>query len=395
MRVPITRPWFDEAEKKNIVKPLETGWVVQGPYVAEFERKMAAFVGADYALATSNCTTALHVALLALGIGKGDKVILPSFTFIASANVIEYVGAVPLFCDIDLHTYSIDVKMARRLLEADSKGEIKAIMPVNLFGLCADLPGIMALAGEFGVKVIEDSACGLGGFVQGKHSGTFGHAGCFSFHPRKAITTGEGGMVVTDDPEIARRVNSLRDHGGSKTDRERHLSKGAFALPDYDVLGFNYRMTDLQGAIGSSQMDKLPEILAERGKIAHYYDGDLSETGFLIPPVIPKGYVSGYQAYVALFTGGHDIDDLTVEKIDEISDERNKFMASLEESGVSVRQGTHAVHVQGYYRDKYHIKKDSFIKSYAAEGLTVALPLFCGMSAEEYDYVIRKIREFR
>lgn len=392
MRVPITKPWFDDAEKAVIVKPLESGWVVQGPYVADFEKKMASFTGAAYAYATSNCTTALHLGLLALGVGKGDAVIVPSFTFIASANVIEYVGAKPVFCDIDLKAYGIDVKQMRRLLEADKAKTIKAIMPVNLFGLCADLPAIMQLADEFDVKVIEDSACGLGGFISEKHSGTFGHVGCFSFHPRKAITTGEGGMVVTDDTELAQKIVSLRDHGGSKSDRDRHMSKGGFALPEYNIQGFNYRMTDFQGAVGTCQMDKLAVILETRRQWARRYDEDLKKCPFLIPPYIPNTHLSGYQAYVTLFTGGRDIGNSTIEEIDKISAARDLFMAKLEERGVSTRPGTHAVHVQGYYKKKYSLESGDFIKSYAADRLTVALPLYCGMTEEEYDYVTEQIR---
>ena len=391
MKVPITRPWFDDAEKSAIVKPLDTGWVVQGPYVAEFERKFAAFTGAKYAYATSNCTTALHLGLLALGIGPGDRVIVPSFTFIASANVVEYVGATPLFCDIDLTTYNIDVEQARGILESDTERTIKAIMPVNLFGLCADLPSVMKLAEEFDLKVIEDSACGLGGSIDGKHSGTFGHVGCFSFHPRKAITTGEGGMLITDDPEIARKIAALRDHGGTKSDRERHLSKGGFALPEYNMLGFNYRMTDFQGAIGTCQMDKLPEILEERRAWASRYDQDLRAIGYISPPYIPNGYVSGYQAYVTLYTAGKAPINLSVDEIDRLSAERDALMANLEEWGISTRQGTHAVHIQGYYRDKYFIKSEDFIHSYAADKLTMAIPLFQGMTGEEYAYVLERL----
>ena len=391
MKVPITRPWFDDAEKNTIVKPLETGWVVQGPYVAEFEKKFAAFTGAKYAYATSNCTTALHLGLLALGIGPGDRVIVPSFTFIASANVVEYVGATPIFCDIDLTTYNIDVGQARRLLESDTERTIKAIMPVNLFGLCADLPAVMELAEEFDLKVIEDSACGLGGSIDGKHSGTFGHVGCFSFHPRKAITTGEGGMIVTDDPQIAERVVSLRDHGGTKSDRERHLAKGGFALPDYNVVGYNYRMTDFQGAVGTCQMDKLQTILDTRRTLATKYDRDLSNSKNIRPPVIPQGYLSGYQAYVGMYINGNDTTELTINTIDELGAERNKLMANLEESGISTRQGTHAVHIQGYYKKKYSLRETDYLNSYAADRLTIALPLFHGMSNKEYTYVIERL----
>ena len=215
MKIPITKALFDDREREMILKPLESGWLVQGPFVAEFERLFAQFSGARFAKAVTNCTTALHLALEALGIKKGDRVVVPSFTYIASANAVEYTGAELVFCDIDLRTFNIDPGHLSALLKKDKKRSIKAVMPVNLFGLCADLPVIMDLAGKYGLKVVEDSACGLGSYIGSKHSGTFGDIGCFSFHPRKAITTGEGGMAVTDNEALINKIASLRDHGAS------------------------------------------------------------------------------------------------------------------------------------------------------------------------------------
>jgi dTDP-4-amino-4,6-dideoxygalactose transaminase len=199
MNIPITKSVFDEFEKEAIIKPLETGWVVQGPYVAEFERLFAEYTGAKYAKACTSCTTALHLALEALDITRGDKVIIPSFTYIASANAVEYTGAEVVFCDIDLQTFNIDLNQAEKILQQDRERKIKGIMPVNLFGLCADMPGITELAQEYNLKVVEDSACGFAARIGKRHAGTWGDAGCFSFHPRKVITTGEGGMLITDN----------------------------------------------------------------------------------------------------------------------------------------------------------------------------------------------------
>lgn len=193
MKIPITKPLFGEEERKAILEPLESGWIVQGPKVAEFEARFAEFTGAAHAIATSSCTTALHLSLIAMGIGPGDEVILPSFTFVATANAIEYTGARPVFCDIDMNHFNIDVNEIEKKLTKRTK----AIIPVHLFGLSVDMKPVLEIAERFGLRIIEDAACALGSSYQGTHVGTFGDAGCFSFHPRKAITTGEGGMITT------------------------------------------------------------------------------------------------------------------------------------------------------------------------------------------------------
>jgi len=243
MNIPITKTIFGDEEKEAIVKPLETGWVVQGPNVAKFQTMFVEFTGSKYAHAASNCTTALHLGLEAMGIAKGDKVIVPSFTYVASANAVEYTGAEVVFCDIDLKTFNIDETKLEKIIKSDSS--IKAIMPVNLFGLCANMPYIMELAKKYNLKIIEDSACGFDGWIEDKHSGTFGDCGCFSFHPRKSICTGEGGMLITDDENIANKVSQLKDHGASKSDLQRHKEKGGSLLPDFTMRGYNYRMTDI------------------------------------------------------------------------------------------------------------------------------------------------------
>lgn len=393
MKIPITKPLFDNSEKENVLKPLETGWLVQGPFVAEFEKLFAEFIGAKFAKASTSCTTALHLALEALEIGKADKVVVPSFTYIASANAVEYSGAEVIFCDIDLKTFNIDINKLAGILKKDKKKKIKAVMPVNLFGLCANLPLVSDLAKKHNLKVIEDSACGLGAHIGNKHSGTFGDAGCFSFHPRKAITTGEGGMVVTDNEKIAQKVSSLRDHGASKSDLQRHKEKGGSLLPEFNQRGYNYRMTDLQAAVGVAQIKKAAMIIQGRRKIANRYDAELKDIDQLITPYVPKDYVHGYQSYVCLFTGGFSLSGIKMNKINEINIRRNEFMTKLEEKGISVRQGTHAVHTLGYYKKKYRLQDKDYLNSYLADRLTVTLPLYAQMSDEEFNYVISAIRE--
>lgn len=388
-QIPITKAVFDQQEKEAIIKPLETGWVVQGPYVKEFETLFSSFIGCQYSKAVSNCTAALHLALEALGIGEGDKVIVPSFTYIASANAVEYTGAEVVFCDINLNTFNIDVQHAQSLLEKDPA--IKAIMPVNLFGLCADLDAIIQLASQFGIYVIEDSACGFDAWIDNRHSGTIGHVGCFSFHPRKSITTGEGGMVVTNIDAVYNTVSQLCDHGASKSDLQRHQEKGGSLLPDFTMRGYNYRMTDFQGALGVCQMKKSKDIMAGRRNIALQYDEALAPVTALKLPCADEGFIHGYQSYVCLFTGGQAIDALSYDDIHALNIKRNQFMRLLEEKSIATRQGTHAVHTLEYYRKKYGLNDRAYFNAYAADRLSLALPLYAQMSKDEFEYVIEHL----
>ncbi|WP_024954306.1 DegT/DnrJ/EryC1/StrS family aminotransferase [Sulfurospirillum arcachonense] len=391
MNIPITKTIFGDEEKEAMVKPLETGWVVQGPNVAKFQKMFSEFTGAKFAHATTSCTTALHLGLEAMGITRGDKVIVPSFTYVASANAVEYTGAEVVFCDIDLRTFNIDETKLEDLIKNDTS--IKAIMPVNLFGLCSNMPYIMNLAKKYDLKVIEDSACGFDGWIGDNHSGTFADVGCFSFHPRKSICTGEGGMLITNDDKIANKVSQLKDHGASKSDLQRHKEKGGSLLPDFTMRGYNYRMTDMQGALGVCQMDKKEYIMNGRREVAVKYDEALKDISQLVTPYIPENYKHGYQSYVCIFTDGEDISNLTKEQIDRLNIKRNIFMEKLEEMTIATRQGTHAVHTLGYYKNKNNFKDEDFLMSYAADRLSIALPLYAGMSDEEFDYVITNIKE--
>jgi len=397
MEIPITKPCFGPGDFDAVVKPLQSGWVVQGPYVLEFESLFAGYTGARHARAVSSCTAALHLSLKALGIGAGDRVVVPSFTYVATANAVEHAGAEVVFCDIDFRTFAVDTGALGALL---AKGDITAVVPVHLFGLSADMPALAELAEKHGCKIVEDAACGLGARIDGRHgkkvsghAGTFGDFGCFSFHPRKAITTGEGGMVVTGSDELAARVERLRNHGASKSDLARHEETGGALLPAFDECGFNYRLTDIQGALGVAQMQKLDTVMKLRADVAHNYDEALSAIDEIEAPFIPTGYTHGRQAYVALFRGAGDFLDLTKEKIDSMSRERNRLMAALAAAGVQVRQGTHAVHTLGYYRNKYKLNDDDFLKSYAADRLSMALPLYAGMTEAEFAFVIAAIKQ--
>lgn len=391
MHIPVTKAIFDEAEEKAIIEPLKSGWVVQGPNVQEFEGLFSKFVSSKYAKATSNCTTALHLAMVAMGVGPGDKVVVPSFTYVASANAVEYTGAEVLFCDIDLKTMNIDVSQLEKLLAFDTA--IKAIMPVDLFGLCADMPAIMKLTKSYNVKVVEDAACGFDSWIGDQHAGTFADVGCFSFHPRKSITTGEGGMLVTEDEGLFKTVKQLCDHGASKSDLQRHREKGGSLLPDFTMRGYNYRMTDFQGALGVCQMHKADKIMAGRRLVASWYNEALESVPELLTPFVPEGYVHGYQSYAAFFIGAEDLENLSIEKIDRLNQQRNDFMSQLENVGIATRQATHAVHTLGYYKERYKLHDKDFLMSYAADRLSITLPLYAGMSEDEFDYVLSNIKK--
>jgi len=373
--IPITRPYFDNKEIEAVKSVIKSGWVVQGPKVKEFERRIAQFTGAKYALATTSCTTALHLSLVALGVGPGDEVIVPAFTFAASANVVEHQGARPTFVDINPKTFNID---PLKIEKAISK-KTKAIMPVHLFGLSADMEKIMKIAKKYKLSVVEDAACALGTKYYGKHVGTFGDTGCFSFHPRKPITTGEGGMIITNSKKLAQKLTSLRDHGAVISDLTRHKKSG-FKLSDHNLSGFNYRMTDIQGAIGVEQMKKLPFILKERKRKAVIYNKAFKNNPYFSIPFISKHSNHTYQSFI-----------LKIEEKSPIS--RDELAEKLIESGISLRPGTQSVPHLGYYRKKYAYKNSDFPESFKAENQTLTLPLFVTMTSKEQSFIIKILNE--
>lgn len=383
-KVPITKSVFGPEEFEAIQEPLRTGWVVQGPFVKRFESEFAKFSGARHAAATTSCTTALHACMAALGLRPGDEVIVPAFTWVATPNVVEYQGAKPVFCDIDPVTFNISPDHLESLITHRTVG----IIPVHLFGLCADMEAICAIAQKNHLWVVEDAACGFGAFLNGRHSGTFGDAGCFSFHPRKAITTGEGGMITTGREDLHRLVQSLRDHGATKTDLARHSSKQGFLLADYPHLGYNYRMTDIQAALGCAQLARADKILKARAARATRYDEALEDTDWLRLPQVAPNYVHGYQSYVCRFMPNAAFSD-----IDRLHELRNQLMLLLEEQGIATRQGTHAPFALRYYTEKYGYRPEQFPASYAADRLSLTLPLYPEMTDEEQDLVISSLMQ--
>lgn len=346
-----TKPLFDSEELKLVKEVLNSGWVTRGKKVEELERLVCEYTGAKYALATTSATTALHLQLLALGIGQGDEVIVPAFTWVATANVVEMVGATPVFCDIWLD-YNIDVGQIEDLITKKTK----AVIPVHLFGVSADLDPIMALAKKYKLKVIEDAACSLGTFYKGKHTGTIGDSGSFSLHPAKTITTGEGGVIVTNNKKLHDLMFELHDHG----------------TPNYDKVAYNYRLSDIQGAIGVAQMHKLKKILKERLRLAEIYNNVLPET---IIPFTPAYSNNTYQSYIA-----------RVNNRDKVSEE-------LEKRGVIAKRGTLNVAMLPYYRKKYGIKKKDVLGACMADKDTITLPLYVGMTDREQNQVIKELYE--
>ncbi len=383
MNIPIARTSLTEREIESVLEPLRSGWLVQGPKVREFEEKWSAFTGARHSIAVTSCTTGLYLALAALGFGPGDEAIVPAFTWIATANVVEHLGGKVVFCDIDLRTFNIDVEQ----IERNITPRTRAILPVHLFGLAADMAHIIDIAERHNLWIVEDAACGFGTRYHGQHVGTFGHAGCFSFHPRKAITTGEGGMITTQNDALAEKLRRLRDHGAAVSDLQRHLGARPYLLADHPDAGYNFRMTDLQAALGAAQMDRAADIVRERQRLAKRYDEAFSNLPWLRPPACPQGYEHGYQSYPCLFQP----EPIAAESIPRINQARNAWMDILQQAGISTRPATHAVHMLTYYREKYRIKPEDFPNAWAANDCSISLPLFHGMTEAEQDYVIANI----
>ena len=390
MNIPIARTSLTEDEINSVLEPLRSGWLVQGPKVREFEDKWSRFTGAEHSIAVTSCTTALHLSLAALGFGPGDEAIIPAFTWISTANVVEHLGGKVIFCDIDLNTFNIDVTQ----IEQKITSRTKAILPVHLFGLAADMDAINHLAAKHGLWVVEDAACGFGARYNGQHVGTLGDTGCFSFHPRKAITTGEGGMITTNSADLAEKLRRLRDHGAAISDLQRHLGARPYLLADHPDAGYNQRMTDLQAALGSAQMDRASEIIGERQRLAARYDQAFTSLDWLQVPARLAQYEHGYQSYPCLFqperaraaAAGRN-----THEIKAINDMRNAWMDQLQQQGISTRPATHAVHMLSFYQQKYSLQPEDFPNALVANDCSISLPLFHGMTEVEQDFVIETV----
>jgi dTDP-4-amino-4,6-dideoxygalactose transaminase len=292
------------------------------------------------------------------------------------------MGATPRFCDIDLETFNIDPARIEELISPRTVGMI----PVHLFGLCADMGPIMEMARSHGLWVVEDAACAFGAWQGESHAGTFGEVGAFSFHPRKSITTGEGGMLTTPSAELAELARVLRDQGADRRSAGGAEPGADLLLSDFNHLGYNYRMTDLQGALGCAQMERASWILDERRRLARRYDDALAGLSWLAPPKVPHGNVHGYQAYVCLFR-----DDRGHDSIEELNAQRNELMLRMWQRGITTSQGTAAPVTTGYYSRKYGLREEDFHSAVAAERLSMALPLYPDMTDDEQDLVVQEL----
>lgn len=372
--IPLSVPEFDDEEWQAIKEPLESGWVTSGPFVKEFEESFAQLHNVRFASAVSNCTNALHLALLALGVGEGDEVIVPSFSWVSTANAVRYCGAEVVFVDVLQDTYNIDSTQLKEKITQRTK----AIIPVHLFGLCAEMDNVLEIAGD--IPLVEDAACAAGSMYKNRHAGTLGSLGCFSFHPRKSVTTGEGGMISTNNTSLIEIVNRLRNHGSQIP--EHLLVDGAkpYHLADMPELGFNYRLSDLQAAIGVVQLRKLNKIIDYKDELAFIYSSLLKDVQGIHPPIVNSDFKHSWQAYV-----------IRVEESFGIS--RNELMEKLEGSGIATRPGTQAIHMLSYYRKRYNLNEDHCPIAKNLYENTVALPLHTKMDGDDARYIVKQIKD--
>jgi perosamine synthetase len=370
----ITEPSFDESEIAILRECLNSKWVTQGPLTERFEKLISKKHDVKHALACTSCTAALHLSALALRLGPGDEVIVPAFTWVTSAHSAEYVGAKPVFADIDLATFNIDPAA----LNAAIGARTKAIVAVHLFGLAAPMDEINAIAKRNGIAVIEDAACAIGTTYKGIPVGGIGDIGCFSFHPRKTVTTGEGGAVTTNRDDLAAMVRSQRNHGATGLPDAQSESHGPWTMAKFDNLGFNLRLSDILAAVGVAQMAKLDRLLAERRHLAHRYSELLSKNNSIVRPL--GGDVEGhsFQSYVIRIPEGG-------------RKRRNGIMAALAKQEIQTRPGTHAVHKLGYYRNRYGLLPEQFPNAAIAEDTSITLPIFPGMSEQDQVRVVDAI----
>jgi perosamine synthetase len=365
-------PSIEADDLKAVQDVLETGFLVQGANVVAFEKAVAEQVGTKFAVAVSNGTATLHLALLALDVRPGDLVIVTSYSWLSTANVIELCGAQPIFTDIEPDTFNMSVHSLQETLERlmanrDTARRVKAILPIHAFGLMADMPRILEIAEQYGLPVIEDAACALGASQQGQQAGSWGVMGSFSFHPRKAVTTGEGGIITTNDPEIAWRLKVLRNHG---LDPDSSIPK--FVMP-----GFNYRMTDFQAALGVTQMAKLERVVTARQIAAKRYDQLLQDSRLQVPTV-PGGSQHVYQSYVTLLP-------------EDAAANRAKLISDLRAEGIETNIGTWHMPLTDYYQKRYGYRLGDFPNADVVFARAFTLPLFEGITPEQQQYVVENV----
>lgn len=369
MQIPFTRPYLRGDEGAAVAAAIASGWVSQGPRVREFEAAFAERVGALEAVATTNCTSALQLAVYVLGIGPGDEVIVPSLSFIATANAVWQNGATPVFADIDPRTYNLDPAAVERAITPRTK----AIMPVHQLGLPADMDPLLEVAERHGLEIVEDAACAIGARYKSRPIGSLGPLACFSLHPRKVITTGEGGMIAVNDRAVAERLRRLRQHAMDVSDLARHAAKDV-VIERYPERGWNHRMTDMQAALGLCQLELLDEILAERARQAARYTAAIERLPYLEAPYEPDYAERTWQSYAIRMVPGCPVG-------------RTELMRRMLADGIATRRGVMAIHEEPAYAG---VRAD-LPHTEAATRESLMLPLFPGLSDDEQDYVIDRL----
>jgi perosamine synthetase len=372
--IPITRPYLTGGEGQAVAEAIASGWISQGPRVAAFEEAFAERVGAPSAVATTSCTTALTLALHVSGVGPGDEVIVPSLSFIATANAVWHSGAQPVFADVDQRTYNLDPAAAERAITARTK----AIMPVHQLGLPADMDRFLQIGERHGIAIVEDAACAVGARYKDRPVGSLGSLACFSLHPRKVITTGEGGMIAVADPAIAERLRRLRAHGMDTSDLARHSAREV-AIEAYPERGWNSRMTDIQAALGLCQLEGLEEILERRRLLAERYTAALATIGHLQAPYDPPYAERTWQSYC-------------IRVAPEAPIGRTELMRAMLADGIATRRGVMAIHEEDAYRGQLQVGRHQGLEhTEAASRQTMMLPLFPDLSESEQDHVIGRL----
>jgi perosamine synthetase len=366
-------PSIEQDDLDAVSDVLRTGFLVQGQKVQAFEQIVANAAGTKYAIALTNCTAALQMALMALDVRAGDLVLVTAYSWISTANAIELCGATPVFVDVDPHTYNMSPdaleKTLQRLTETkETRGRLHSILPVHAFGQPVDMTAINAIAATYNLPVIEDAACALGATWEGRIAGGLATMACFSFHPRKAVTTGEGGAITTNDLAVADRLRAMRNHG---------LDPNS-ATPDFIMPGFNCRMTEFQAAFGITQMGKFQRILKARRTLAKHYDQLLEGSGIAIPFVAPQAE-SAYQTYVARLP-------------QSVAGKRAQIIAALKEQGIETSLGTWHMPLTRYFRTRYGYKPGDFPGADAVFASAISLPLYEGLSANEQTLVVNALK---
>lgn len=369
----IAKPLLAKTEAQAAYDTIFSGWVTQGPKVQQFEQDFASYVGAKYAIAVSNCTTALHLAMIVAGVGPGDEVICPSFSFIATANAIAYTGATPVFADIDPKTYNIDPNdVVKRITP-----KTKAILIVHQVGMPSDIAKFKSICRQYHLKLIEDAACAVGSTYKNHLIGSHSDLVCFSFHPRKVITTGDGGMITTSKRSYYQRLQQLRQHGMSVNDRVRHNSSKVI-IEQYTEIGYNYRMTDIQASVGIEQLKRLSWLVQERRKIAKKYYNGLKDIPCLHLPFEPAYAKSNFQSFMVY-----------VDQTSPLS--RNQIMQKLLDKGIASRRGIMTAHREPAYTQIYG--QLSLPISEKMSDNCLILPLYVPMESKDIDYVIKSLHQ--